>query len=238
MRWRDSSRRIGLDVDSPPTQVPELPPSFEILPEHLPRDDKGSVLWTEVFEVSRPLQVEIGVGTSTFLIDIAERNPGINFVGIEYSAKRVAKFLKKVNHRGVSNIRMLRVEAVQWIPKLFSCQSIAHFHINHPDPWPKRRHQKKRFVNRENSLLLAAFLSSGGGISLRTDFAEYAQQMLEVLDQTPGLTNLSGPGVFASIPREPTRTLYETKFLKAGVQIFYLEYEKTARHGPGTSHAP
>ena len=225
-------------MDSPPTQVPELSGSFEILPDHLPRDDKGSVLWREVFEASQPLQVEIGVGTSTFLIDVAERHPGINFVGIEYSAKRVAKFLKKVKHRGVTNIRMLRVEAVRWIPRLFSRESIAHFHINHPDPWPKRRHQKKRFVNRENSALLTAFLSSEGGISLRTDFTEYAQQMLEVLDQTPGLTNLSGPGVFASTPREPTRTLYETKFLRAGAKIFYLEYEKTARHGLVTSHAP
>ncbi len=224
-------------MEGPPKLVPEPTRSFELCPDNLPRDSEGLVLWEELFEGARPLRVEIGVGTSTFLIDVAEQNPAHGFIGIEYSAKRVAKFLKKVECRGVVNIRMLRVDAVRWIRKLFGPGSIDHFYVNHPDPWPKRRHQKKRFVNQHNAALIAEFLRPGGGLSLRTDFAEYAEQMLEVLDKTPALANSCGEGCFASSPREPTRTLYETKFLLAGMQIFYLEYEKIGGHGNAISHA-
>lgn len=201
---------------------------FEIVPESLPRAEDGSVLWSDVFEADRPIRVEIGVGTSTFLIDLAERSPEYSYLGFEYSAKRVAKFLQKAERRAATNIRMLRSDATRWLRELFLPGSVEHFYVNHPDPWPKRRHEKKRLINTPIANLFARLLAPGGGISLRTDFAAYAQHMLEVLDATEGLINLSSRGAFSLGPLEAIPTLYESKFLKAGRQIFYLEYSKSS----------
>lgn len=218
-------------MSAPPQFVPQPPGAFEECPETLPRDAAGQVDWARVFGVARPLRVEIGVGTSTFLIDVAERTPELNYVGLEYSAKRVAKFLSKLEKRGITNVRLLRADANLWISRLFSPDSVDRIYINHPDPWPKRRHEKKRFVNRKNGAILARLLRTGGGLSLRTDFAAYASQMLESLDNTAGLLNLSGPGSFALAPLDDVKTLYESKFLQAGRQIYYLEYTRVVGDG-------
>jgi tRNA (guanine-N7-)-methyltransferase len=178
--------------------------------------------------------VEIGVGTSTFLIEVAAQAPEFNYLGFEYSAKRVAKFLKKVAASGVTNIRMALEDATAVLGGVLAAGSVDRFFINHPDPWPKRRHAKKRFVNRRNMEILVRFLRPGGGLSLRTDHAAYAEQMIAVLDATDGLENLAGRGSFSPKPRETILTLYESKFLRAGQPIFYLEYSK-APAAPGAA---
>ncbi len=208
-------------------RIPDFASVHELRLDQLPHEESGAVRWDEVFGAPRPLRIEIGVGSSTFLIEVAIRHPEFHYVGFEYSEKRVRKFLKKVEAAGVAGIRMLRVDASLALARIFSSGSIDHFYINHPDPWPKRRHEKKRFVSPKNAGTMLELLRPGGGISLRTDFAAYAQQMLEVLDATPGLINLAGKRSFALCPGEGISTLYESKFLKAGRQIYYLEYART-----------
>lgn len=212
---------------------PPEPAAHELNLEELPRDTTGFVDWPRVFGTTRPLRVEIGVGLSTFLIEVAEGQPGYSYVGFEYSPKCVARFLKKVEARGVQNIRMIRANVTRWLAQLFPPSSIERFYINHPDPWPKRRHGKNRLINSQNALLLSNLLLPGGKLSLRTDFARYAQQILTVLDSTPGLRNVFGGGTFAPMPLDTIVTHYEGKFLKAGQPIYYLEYEK-----PGAAAMP
>jgi tRNA (guanine-N7-)-methyltransferase len=209
-----------------PRRVPETASTYELSFEDLTKSAPGPIDWSLVFGVARPVRVEIGVGTSTFLVEVAQKTPEFSYVGFEYSGKRVLKFLRKVESAGVANIRMLRLDAARVLDRLFAEGSIDHFYINHPDPWPKRRHEKKRFVSPSNASRLRQLLRAGGGISLRTDFAAYAQQMLDVLDAEPGMVNLAGRGSFALAPRETTQTHYESKFLKSGRQIYYLEYSK------------
>ncbi len=188
----------------------------------------GAVDWRQVFGSDRPLRVEIGFGTSDFLIDVALADPLFNYVGFEYSAKRVVKFLKKVHARGAENVRAVCCDLTPVLGGLFEPGSIDRFFALFPDPWPKRRHAKNRFVQPANIDVVCRLLRPGGGITLRTDEPQYAQQMLEVLDAHEELVNLAGPGHFAEAPREDIRTLYERKFREMGRRIYYLEYDRGA----------
>jgi tRNA (guanine-N7-)-methyltransferase len=208
-------------------KLPDLTSDHEIQLDALPCDAAGAVLWGEVFGADRPLRVEIGVGNSTFLIQVSKACPGFNYVGFEYSAKRVLKFLRKVEKAEVLNIRILRLNAADVLGRIFRPASVDHIFINHPDPWPKRRHAKKRFISPGNAACMVRLLRPGGGLSLRTDAAEYAREMLAVLDATEGLANASGAGSFAPSPIYPFETPYESKFRAEGRRIHYLEYRKT-----------
>jgi len=219
-------------VASPPQGSEGERSNWVIDTEGLPLEDLKPFSWTEVFGSDKPLRVEIGVGNSPFLMEVSRRAPDFNYVGFEYSQKRVVKFLKMVRAAGLSNIRMLRLNASLVLDGIFTPGTIDHFYINHPDPWPKRRHAKKRFVVPSNARKMQLLLRSGGALSLRTDFPTYAQQILDVLDGTEGLTNLAGRGNFALSPIESFATPYENKFRKAGRQIYYLEYAKD--HEPPT----
>jgi tRNA (guanine-N7-)-methyltransferase len=182
------------------------------------------VSWREIFGADRPLRIEIGFGKSEFLIDVALREPGYNYLGFEYSRKRVENFLRKVHRRGAANIRVICMNAVEALDRAFEPGSVDRFYILFPDPWPKRRHAKHRFVKERNIERLARLLRPGGGISLRTDDPAYAEEMRAALEAHPALGNLAGAGNFAGAPRDPIPTIYQAKFEKAGRRTFFLEF--------------
>lgn len=204
---------------------------FELCIEKLPAESSGLVRWDEVYGTRRPLRIEVGVGNSFFLIEIALRSPEFSYLGFEYSRKRVLKFLKKVQAAGLSNIRILALNALSFLDRAFAPDSVDHLYINHPDPWPKRRHAKKRLIQPQNVQKMLRLLRPGGGMSLRTDVRAYAIQMLEVLEGTEGLRNSAGRGAFSPEPLEPYRTAFEEKFVAQGRPIYYLEYRKQAAEG-------
>ena len=185
------------------------------------------VNWSEVFGNEAPLRAEIGFGKSEFLIDVAEREPDFNYIGFEYSTKRVGAFLRKLGRRGIDNVRVLNVNALHVLPQVFGPGSLKRIYVLFPDPWPKKRHAKHRLVQDKNIELFSSLLEDGGGLSLRTDAPHYASQMLETVDASRMFRNLSGGGQFALRPRDAIQTLYQVKFVRAGRSIFYLEYEKS-----------
>ncbi len=209
-----------------PRKLKSISTEFELRLDELPRFESGVVVWNEVFGSHDPLRVEIGVGNSTFLIEVAKGSPHFQYLGFEYRTRRLLKFLKKVHKAELENIRMLRVDVTQVFDRIFAAESVDHFYINHPDPWPKRRHAKKRLVNDWNIRIMTHLLRPGGGISLRTDCVEYVSQMLTTLERAENLENLFGLGNFAPVPRPPHLTPFEKKFKAAGKRIFYLEYHK------------
>ncbi len=182
--------------------------------------------WYHAFGARHPLRIEIGVGNSDFLIEVALRESGFNYLGFEYSRKRVVKFLKRVQKREVRNIRILRANAAPVLALLVKPESVDRFYINFPDPWPKRRHAKHRLIQPAMMETLARLLVPGGGLSLRSDSTAYAGQMLSVLEAIPGLVNLSEKGSYTTSPRDDFPTPYEVKYRKEGRTIFYLEYQK------------
>lgn len=220
-----------------PRKIKSISTEFEIELDALPRLPSGVVLWDEVFESRAPLRVEIGVGNSAFLVEVARNAPGYHYLGFEYCKRRVLKFLKKVHKAELTNIRMLRIDVTHVFEQVFAPGSIDHFYINHPDPWPKRRHAKKRLVCDSNVRVMEHLLRPGGEISLRTDSAAYARQMLETLDRARHLESLSGRGAFAKSPLESYSTPFERKFQSLGKQIFYLEYRKMSTNPEGTAGA-
>jgi tRNA (guanine-N7-)-methyltransferase len=218
-----------------PRKLPDVTSGYEIHLDSLPAGPAGAVDWDRVFGAARPLRIEIGVGNSPFLIEVSRLCPDFNYLGFEYSAKRVLKFLKKVEKAEVTNIRILRMNAAVVLDRIFRPASVDHIFLNHPDPWPKRRHAKKRFVSPANASSMLRLLRPGGGISLRTDALDYALEMLQVLDGTEGLVNASGAGSFAAAPAYPFETPYEVKFRAAGREIRYLEYRTPAGRVHATS---
>jgi tRNA (guanine-N7-)-methyltransferase len=192
--------------------------------DSLPRDDAHRVEWSRVFEREAPLRIEVGIGNSAFLIEVARLEPGYNYLGVEYSWKRVIKYAKRVESSGETRIRILPVHADRVLEGAVRPGELDHLFLNFPDPWPKRRHAKKRFVQDDSMTQLRTLLAIGGGLSFKTDMPEYAFQMLAVLDRSPGLTNLAGTGRFSLDPRYPFPTPFELAWRAEGRRVFHLEY--------------
>ena len=194
--------------------------------EKLPGYNEKLVRWEEVFGQVRPLRIEVGVGNSPFLIEVADREPDYNYLGLEYSHKRVIKFLKKVHQAGLENIRMLHLNSDRLFDKHIAPGSVEHLFVNFPDPWPKRRHSKKRFIARERLETAVRLLAPGGGFSLRTDARDYALEALDNLEAREELENCFSCGEWAPSPLYPFETPYEVKFKAQGLRIYYFEYRK------------
>ncbi|HLU47796.1 MAG TPA: tRNA (guanosine(46)-N7)-methyltransferase TrmB [Planctomycetota bacterium] len=194
--------------------------------DELPRAADGTVEWQEVFGAHRPLRLEIGVGNSPFLLDVSRLEPDYNYLGLEHALKRVFKFLRKLNESGLENVRILPLHSGRVLRDALRPESVEHLFINFPDPWPKRRHVRKRLVQPPTVARIRDLLRPGGGLSLRTDLPEYAFQMLEVADRCSGLRNLAGPGRFSLEPRYPFPTPFELFWRDEGRRIFHLEYER------------
>lgn len=209
-------------------KLPAIESDYLLEFEELPARDKGYVPWDEIYGQPRPLRIEVGVGNSPFLIEVASSEPGYNYLGLEYSHKRVIKFLKKVRQAGLENIRMLHLNSDRLFDKHIAPGSVEHLFVNFPDPWPKRRHSKKRFIARERLKTAVKLLAPGGGFSLRTDARDYALEALDNLEAREDLENCFSTGEWAPSPLYPFETPYEVKFKAQGLRIYYFEYRKQA----------
>ena len=209
-------------------KLPAIESDYLLELEKLPARDKGHVAWDEVYGQPRSLRIEVGVGNSPFLIEVASSEPGYNYLGLEYSHKRVIKFLKKVRQAGLENIRMLHLNSDRLFDKHIAPGSVEHLFVNFPDPWPKRRHSKKRFIARERLKTAVKLLAPGGGFSLRTDARDYALEALDNLEAREELENRFSCGEWAPSPLYPFETPYEVKFKAQGLRIYYFEYRKQA----------
>ena len=169
----------------------------------------------KVFGNDRPVVIEIGFGMGEGTLKIAREHPDVNYVGIEVFLYGFSKLLAAASAEGLANIRVMRFDAVQVLRDMVPDGSVSGFHVFFPDPWPKKRHHKKRLIQRPFAELLASKLRKGGYIYCVTDWEDYANQMLEVLGSTEGLVNpYKG---FA--PERPWRP--ETGFERKGLEKDY-----------------
>lgn len=187
--------------------------------------------WLPEFAASGEFVVEIGLGKDPHLIVQAQRAPEARFLGFEYSRKKSEKFLYKALNLGVTNLRVVRADATRVLGPLIPDASVDRAYILFPDPWPKKRHTKKRVVQAPFIRLLVEKLRPGAILELRTDSRPYAEQMREVLEAEPGLENLSGGTSWLDDPIDPEShipTIFETKFREAELPIHYFYYRRTA----------
>ncbi|WP_025157095.1 tRNA (guanosine(46)-N7)-methyltransferase TrmB [Leifsonia aquatica] len=168
--------------------------------------------------------VEIGFGNGENLLILAERHPERDFLGVEVHGAGVGRVLAAIHDRGLTNLRIVRHDAVQVFHTGLAADSVAEVLIFFPDPWPKARHQRRRIVQPAFVSLILRALEPDGVLRLATDWEPYAEHMLEVLDAEPGLVNVAGAGRFVPRPEDRPVTKFERRGEKLGHAIFDLEY--------------
>ena len=177
-----------------------------------------------VFGNGNPVVIEIGFGMGESTLKIARENPGTNYLGIEVFLFGFSKLLANAAKENLTNLKVMRFDAVQVLRDMVADNSVDGFHIFFPDPWPKKRHHKKRLVQKPFAELLASKLKKGGYIYCVTDWKEYAEQMLKVFDSVEGLTNPHG-GFAPALEWRP-ETGFERKGLDKDYKINEVWVEK------------
>lgn len=171
-----------------------------------------------------PKILEIGFGMGETTATMAQAHPENDYLGVEVHAPGVGNLLKEIDARGLANVRIIQHDALEVVERMIPENSLAGIHIFFPDPWPKKRHQKRRLIQPEFVALLASRLASGSHMHLATDWPDYAEQMLTTLVAEPQLENTATG--FA--PRPPCRppTKFEARGLKLGHNVWDLVFRK------------
>jgi tRNA (guanine-N7-)-methyltransferase len=138
-----------------------------------------------LFPAPQPLEVELGSGDGSFLVEYARRCPAKNFLGVERLLGRVRKIDRKGRRAGLANLRGLRIESAYFLEYLLPAGAASAIHVYFPDPWPKRKHRRNRLVNERFTELARQALAPGGVVFLRTDDADYFGQMTTVFAASP-----------------------------------------------------
>lgn len=174
---------------------------------------------------SRPVVVDIGFGMGDSLAQLAESRPDCDFLGIEVHKPGVGKLLGNIESRGLENVRIIQHDAIPVCATMIPHGTVHGIHLFFPDPWPKKRHHKRRLVRRGFPELIAPLLEPEGYLYMVTDWEDYALQMLSVLRETTLFCNRFD--TFA--PRQEWRpeTAFERKGRRKGHAIYELLFRRT-----------
>ena len=201
-----------------------------IIPIHSPNFIADNTLdspldWSAIFGNSRPLALEIGCGIGHFVLEQARKQPHINFLAIDIYNKGCLKTCIKIDEAGVQNVRVMRVEARWLMEKGLLPESLAAVYINCPDPWPKKRHRRRRLVNRDFLAALAHYLIPGGDLFFSTDFDNYAEDVAAQIRNLPGYCNQLQSDWAHTLPNYPI-SKYMQRFLDRGQHIYFIHYQR------------
>ncbi|MBR5933281.1 MAG: tRNA (guanosine(46)-N7)-methyltransferase TrmB [Treponema sp.] len=180
--------------------------------------------FNKVFGNSNPVVIEIGFGMGAATVQIAEEHPDINYLGIEVHTPGVGAVLGEIKRRNLSNLYIVQHDALDVLEFMVSDQSVSGFHIFFADPWPKKKHHKRRLVQRPRTDLFTQKLVKGGYVYFVTDWQEYADFALEELTATQGLKNRYEG--FAEHQSWRPQTKFEKKGINADRKINELFFEK------------
>jgi len=181
--------------------------------------------WQEVFGNDRLVEIEVGSGKGRFLKESAQRNPDINYVGIERASKYFEKSCERLAKHNITTARLVYCDAPYFLYRCVADQSVSAFHIYFPDPWPKKRHRKRRIFN--NSIWISELVrtlnNKLGEIYIATDYKTYFWEIRELFDCHPS---------FEYHPDKSTETNYiptsfEIKYRKQGLPIYRAVYAKS-----------
>lgn len=197
--------------------------------EHLEvalRDAPRPWRWPDIFGDERPVEVEIGTGNGTFLVDAALRSPERGFLGVEVSKKFFTKALKRAAREGAANVRMVLADASHLVSNYVPKASVEAYHIYFPEPWPKARHEKRRLFKPELVASLAETLRSGGHLLVATDVADYFETIEAMVDAEERLERLGELDPPLASVRGRVRTSYEQKYRDEGRAIRYAVWRR------------
>ena len=210
--------RIGRMTDAQERSYNELSPVWCI-----PFENK-KLNFVDIFGNTNPIIIEIGFGMGDVTAKLAQENPNINYIGIEVHKPGVGKLLSEIKKRDLKNLYIIEHDALEVLEQMIGDNSVNGFHIFFPDPWPKKRHHKRRLLQRPRTNLLAQKLAPEGYLYFVTDWFEYAEFALEELNQTENLVNKYDG--FAEPQEWRGQTKFERKGLNADrsiTEIFFVK---------------
>ncbi len=175
----------------------------------------GPVDFEDIFGNDRPVEIEIGSGKGTFLVVRAAARPEVNFLGIEYARAYCRHAADRLKRNDLRNVRMLGTDAEAFIRKFVPDCSIMRLHIYFPDPWPKRRHHRRRIMQRPFLDQVRRILVPGGQLIMVTDHRGYFAQIHRVLTHAPGFASIPMPKMSAE-DGEIVGTNFERKYITQG----------------------
>lgn len=178
----------------------------------------------KIYGNDNPVVIEIGFGMGDATWQIAKDNPDVNYLGIEVHRPGVGKLLNHIEAEGLTNLRIIEFDALEVLDKMVSDGGVDGFHIFFPDPWPKKKHHKRRMVQRPRTNLIAKKLKKGGYLYFVTDWYPYAEFALEELNLTEGLKNRYDG--FAEKQPWRSQTKFERKGQAADRVITEIMFEK------------
>jgi len=174
-----------------------------------------------------PIVMEIGFGNGDFLVHLAERHPEWTLIGVEIYLPGVAKAIGRLEDAGViERTRITQLPAQFVLQNQVVEEQLDGIFVNHPDPWPKARHHKRRIIQKEFAELMVSRLKPGGFIKLASDVEELAEWMREILDATPGLTNVAGQAGYIERDDDRIFTKFEQRGIREGRRSRFLHYIK------------
>ena len=179
--------------------------------------------WTEIFGRSAPVDVEIGSGKGKFLLELAAAKPERDFLAVERAGKYHNLCCDRAARRGITNVKLLRTTAEDLLFRLLNKTSVENIYVLFPDPWPKKRHHKRRLITSDVVAAMNRTLVPGGRLLVKTDHEDYAEVISEVLLGAAGFSALDPEEAFAGLPE----TGFEHKYRKQGRSIFPFALQKT-----------
>jgi len=179
----------------------------------------------QLFPQEQPLALEIGCGIGDFIVQLAADSPGVNFLAIDIFNKGCLKTCRRLEKAKLENVRVMRIEARYLLTRYIVPESLTAVYVNCPDPWPKKRHRYRRLINADFLQLLLYVLQPEGDFYFCTDFANYAEQVAELMPQLDGYRNMLPTPAATDLPGYPI-SKYMRRFLDQGQPIHFVHYRK------------
>lgn len=180
------------------------------------------LVWSEIFGREAPTDIEIGSGKGKFLNELAALHPERNLLAVERSAKYQRLGCDRAARRGLSNVRLVRTTGEDLLLRLLAEGSVHTFFVLFSDPWPKKRHHKRRFITPDTIAAMGRALVPGGRLLIKSDHEDYADVIADVVSDAPGFERLDPAGAFAGLPV----TGFERKYLAEGRAIRSFALQK------------
>lgn len=190
--------------------------------EFVPADYFRPLPLAEIFPRAGTVEVDLGCGDGAYLAALAQQNPDRNFLGIERLFGRVRSACHKILHADLTNARILRVEIAYAVAHLFPARSVEVFHLMFPDPWPKRRHSRRRVFTEDFLAAIHRALTSGGTLQIATDQTDYFREIKRLAARSPQfmmIENQEASGIGST---------FEERFRQDKIEIHRLSFRKVS----------
>jgi tRNA (guanine-N7-)-methyltransferase len=182
-----------------------------------PETSGEAIDWASVFGRHGRVEIEIGIGKGRFLLAIAQARPDVLHLGVEWSNEYLRIAEGRAERAGLDNVRFIRIDANELVRRAIPERTVSAYYVFYPDPWPKKRHQKRRFLQPANVDAMAATLVPGGWLHAATDHDDYWAVIEPLLDGHPAFTREPGfGGDEFPLPVEGPLTNFEAKYEKEG----------------------